>query len=135
MRRINRTISIVTMLAGFFVAAWGPTVFQAVTGTSLPTPQGSAAMIIWAGVAFARAFGAVLVVLGAFLWAANRSPNTTEKGSVLPVLAAVFAALVVWAQEQAIWTTGVGFVFVALVSTIAISAAATFLKSVDTGRG
>ena len=129
MRRINRTIGFVTMLSGLFIAAWGPTVFQAVTGTTLPRPEGPAAMTIWAGVAFARAFGAAVLVLGALLWAANRSPNTNESISVAPLLAAAFATFVVWGQQQAIWTTSVGFVFVSLIGAIAVSAGAGFLKS------
>jgi hypothetical protein len=67
MKRINRAIGLLTMLIGFFVASWGPTAFQAVTGQSLPapSPQDPSAMRVWAGVAFARAFGAAVLV-GAF---------------------------------------------------------------------
>jgi hypothetical protein len=130
-KRISRAIGLVTMLIGLFIALWGPTVFQVVTGQSLPapTPQDPSAMTVWAGVAFARAFGAALLVVGAFLWATNRPENKHNRTSVAPVIAAVFGALVIAAQQQAIWTTSAGLVFVALSGVIAFTSGVAFFRS------
>jgi hypothetical protein len=130
-KRVNRAIGLLTMLIGLFVASWGPTVFQAVTGRSLPEPlaQDPSAMTVWTGVAFARAFGAALVVVGAFLWATNRPENKRNGMSIAPVMAAVFGALVIAAQRQAIWATSAGLVFVALSAVIAITSGVAFFRS------
>jgi hypothetical protein len=135
-KRISRAIGLVTMLVGFFVASWGPTVFQAVTGQSLPEPsaQDPSAMTVWAGVAFARAFGAAVLVVGAFLWATNRPEKKQNRTSIAPVVAAVFGALVIAAQQQAIWTTSAGLVFVALSGVIAITSGVAFFRSLHIPR-
>jgi hypothetical protein len=136
MRRINQVLGIVTMVIGFVIASAGPEVFLAVIGgTTLPKPvaDNPAAMTIWAGVAFARAFGAALLVLGAVLWAANRAQqNVSNSDSVACFCAAAFATFVVWAQQNAIWTTNVGFIFVALIAVIAISSGAGLVRSLRT---
>jgi hypothetical protein len=130
-KRISRAIGLVTMLIGFFVALWGPAVFQWVTGQPLPAPTSldASAMTPWAGVAFARAFGAAVLGVGAFLWAMNRPENKQNRTSIAPVIAAVFGALVIAAQQQAIWETSAGLVFVALSGVIAITSGVAFFRS------
>ena len=73
MRRLNLTLGILTVVVGLSIASWGPAAFEMVTGHDLPIPQSgdAVAMTIWSGVAFVRVFGAVLLGLGALLWAAN----------------------------------------------------------------
>ena len=86
-------------------------------------------MTIWAGVAFVRAFGAALLGVGAFLWSMNRPDHKRNTTSIAPLVAAVFGALVIAAQQQAIWTTSAGLVFVVLSGVIAITSGVAFFRS------
>jgi hypothetical protein len=92
-----------------------------VTGTTVPVAsvQDPASMVYWAGIAFARAFGAALLLVGACLWAANASANG-PRSTLVPFVAAAFATWVVWVQQYAIWTTRVGVAFVCLIASLAV---------------
>jgi len=105
MRRFHQAIGIGTMVTGVIMATAAPVVFLAVMGRRMADP---------AGIAFVRAFGAALLVLGAVLWSPNREAHGNVGGSVAPFSAAVLATIVVWVQQATIWTTGVGFILVAL---------------------
>lgn len=132
MRQINQAIGLVTMIVGIGIASAGPEVFLAVVGdNTLPIPVAGdrAAMTVWAGIAFARAFGAALSLLGAVLWAANRDAKGDVTPSAVLFGVATFATYVLWAQQKAIWATSVGVVFVVLLALIAISAGAGLIRS------
>ena len=127
MRRINRTIDFVTMLSGLFIAV-GTHGFSGCNRNNASEAGRSCRDDHLGRRRVCRSFWRRRSS-SALLWAANRSPNTKASVSVAPLLAAAFATLVVWGQQQAIWTTSVGFVFVSLIGAIAISASAGFLKS------
>jgi hypothetical protein len=132
MKRINQAIGLVTMIMGIGVASAGPEVFLAVVGgNTLPTPVADdrTAMTVWAGIAFARAFGAALSLLGAILWAANRDAKRNLARSAVLFGVAAFATFVLCAQQIAIWSTSVGFIFVVLLALITISAGAGLIRS------
>ncbi len=136
MRAASRAIGWMAMFVGFVFASWAPRAFVAISGRPLPVPrpEDAIAMTAWSGVAFARAFGAVLLGLGAVLWIAARGKQ--DEAAVHKVLfgSSVFATLVVLAQKVAIWSNAVGFVLVGVLGSIA-AATGVELLSRKTRRG
>jgi hypothetical protein len=133
MRVLNRILGLLVAMVGFGLAGWAPPAFELLSGHSLPIPVLSghslpipvatdpAAMTAWSGVAFVRVFGAVLFGIGATLWASNaRTPRPRVLHAILFV-SFVFAGLIVWAQQVAIWGNTVGWALVALFGALAIS--------------
>ena len=121
MRVINRAAGVLVVLAGLFLAGWGPRAFELVSGWTLPAPTvaDQTAMAIWSGVAFARVFGALLVSVGLIVWAANaRAPRASVFQGIV-CIGALFAALITSTQQIAIWTNSVGWALVALFGIIA----------------
>jgi hypothetical protein len=76
-------------------------------------------MVIWSGVAFVRVFGAVLFSLGAALWANSARISQPRVTQTVLFVSCVFAGLIVWSQQVAIWTNAVGWVLVGLFFALA----------------
>ena len=123
MKGISRAVGLITMLAGFGIAGWAPQAFVAVSGRALPLPrpEDAAAMAVWSGVAFVRAFGAVLLGFGAVLWATARRSQDDRGVHWVLFASAVFATLIILAQQVAIWSRPAGFALVAIFGLIAIT--------------
>ena len=129
MRRLNRVLGLFVAILGVGLALWAPAGFERLTGQPLPVPAANdqAAMIAWSGVAFVRVFGAVLLAIGAALWASTTGAAT--RGVQLALcLSAAFAGVIVWAQQVAIWANSVGWALVALFGVLAISSGLLFLR-------
>ena len=122
MRALNRGVGIVVALLGFGLAAWAPLFFSSLSGHPLPNPvaTNSLAMAIWSGVAFARAFGAVLVGVGAVLWASNATGDRPQLVQRLLCASFIFATLIAWIQQVAIWSGPIGWALVGLFGGLAI---------------
>ena len=122
MRVLNRVMGGLVAVLGFVIAGWAPLAFEVLSGRALPAPVASdqAAMTVWSGVAFVRAFGAVLFGIGAVLWAANaRTPRPRITHAAL-FLSAVFAALIVAVQQVAIWSNATGWALVSVFAAMTI---------------
>ncbi len=127
----SRAIGLIAMLVGFAFASWAPRAFVAISGRPLPVPRSEDAipMIAWSGVAFARAFGAVLLGLGAVLWITARGRRDDAALHKVLFASSVFATLVVLAQQVAIWSNVVGFVLVGILASIAVATGVDLLWS------
>jgi len=122
---------LVIVAVGFGLAGWAPPAFEVLSGYTLPPPVATdmTAMTIWSGVAFVRAFGAVLLGLGGVLWAANtRTPGTRSVEKAVFV-SSTFAVVIVLTQQVAIWANAVGFVLVALFCAVALISGIGLLRN------
>jgi len=131
MRVLIRILGFLVASLGFGLALWGPPAFERLSGHSLPIPVATdpAAMTVWSGVAFVRVFGAVLFGIGATLWASHaRNPRPRALHAVLFV-SFLFAGLIVWAQQVAIWGNTVGWVLVGVFGALAISTGIALARS------
>ncbi len=129
MRMLNRVLGLLVAAIGMAVAGFGPSVFEALSGRTLPAPIGGDrdAMVVWSGVAFARAFGAVVFGIGAALWAVNASAPRQRAVHLSFFVGFLFAALIVWSQQTSIWTGSTGWALVALFAALAaVSAVRAF---------
>ena len=122
MRVLNRLLGLIVAAVGVGLAGWAPMVFGLVTGLPLPAPVASdkAAMMVWSGLAFVRIFGAVLTGIGALLWTVNAARPRAETLQTVICGTAIFAALVTWAQQVAIWSNSIGWLLVALFGAVAV---------------
>lgn len=132
MRRLNRILGLAIVAVGFALAGWAPRAFEVLSGHTLPTPVATdvTAMTIWSGVAFVRAFGAVLVGFGGMLWAATARTSGTRSIETLVFVSSAFAAAIVLAQQVAIWANAVGYVLVGLFGAIALVSGIGLLRNV-----
>ena len=91
------------------------------TGLPLPAPVASdkTAMMVWSGLAFVRIFGAVLTGIEGLLWTVNAARPRAETLQMVICGTAIFAALVTWAQQVAIWSNSIGWLLVALFGAVA----------------
>jgi hypothetical protein len=129
MRMLNRILGLLVAAIGMVIAGFGPSVFEAVSGRALPAPIGGDpdAMVAWSGVAFARAFGAVLFGIGTVLWAVNARSPRARSIHMACLVGFLFAALIVWSQQTSIWTGSAGWALLALFAALAaISAVRAF---------
>ena len=129
MRMLNRILGLIVAAVGMVIAGFGSSVFEAVSGRALPAPIGGNpdAVVAWSGVAFARAFGAVLFGLGAVLWAVSARSPRARSIHMACLAAFLFAALIVWSQQASIWTGSAGWALLALFAALAaISAVRAF---------
>lgn len=130
MRVFNRILGLLVASAGVGLAGWAPPVFELLSGRALPTPVATdeTAMVIWSGVAFVRVFGAALVGLGAALWASNAAIPKPRVIQASLFVSFIFAGLIVWTQQVAIWANAVGWALVTLFFLLAIVTGITLVR-------
>ncbi len=121
MRMLNRILGLLAAAIGMAIAGFGPSVFELVSGRALPAPLGGDrdAMLVWSGVAFVRAFGAVLFAIGAALWATSGpvlKPRAIHGAFFIGFL---FAALILWSQQSSVWSGAAGWTLVLLFFALA----------------
>lgn len=116
--RLTRLASLVLIVLGIVLAGWGPMVAPAFGVPAGPAPElaGSGSTGWWGLAAFVRLFGAVLLVLGAVLWAVR--PSVGEVGrkrfAATMAVALLLTGLVALLQQIAVWETTAGLALAAL---------------------
>ena len=130
MQLVNRALGLLVAVIGVGLALWAPPAFEMLTGHRLPFPAANdgAAMVVWSGVAFLRVFGAVLFGIGAVLWSSNARAATSRGIRLALFLSSVFASLLVWSQQVAIWANSVGWALVGLFGVLAITTGLLLLQ-------
>ena len=125
MRRLGQVVGIVVTILGLWIALWGAHhIFQLMLGSALPWQAGDPVpMTIFTGIAFVRVFGAVLVGLGAVLWAVQRERNRERTIKAALFGSALLATLVAVAQQIAIWSGTFGYVLIGALVLVAVASA------------
>jgi hypothetical protein len=122
MRRLGHVVGIVVTILGLWIALWGAhDIFQLMLGSALPWQAGDPVpMTIFTGIAFVRVFGAVLMGLGAVLWATQRQRNRERTIKAALFASALLATLVAIAQQIAIWSGMFGYVLIGALVLVAL---------------
>ncbi len=132
MREVTKLLAIGTILAGIVLALYGPSVFPFLTGYPLPASETMGyelSMTVMAALAFVRVTGVLLVALGGVLWAATRREGRELALQKALLGSMLFAALITWSQQQAIWASNVGWALVFLFVAIAVASGAAMTRS------
>ena len=90
------------------------------SATALPSPESGNA--VWIGVAFARVFGAALIVIGLLTSAASRLEGQAARQIRVPLAVGLTVLMVLTgAQALAIWSTPAAWVLWAIVAVACAS--------------
>ncbi len=135
LRNLMGLIALVLLICGIAFAGWGPVMITWFGVGHIPKPlEGDPFWPFWVGSAFARLFGASLVVLGLVVWSTRDIPDlTTQKiiGRAL-LLGSCFALLISLIQQIAIWNTPAGWGIVGIFITLAVLFAMQFTMKLKT---
>ncbi len=125
MRRLGQVVGIIVAILGLWIALWGAhNIFHLMLGSALPWQAGDPVpMTIFTGIAFVRVFGAVLMGLGAVLWAVQRRRNRERTIKAALFASALLATLVAIAQQIAIWSGSFGYVLIGALILVAVVSA------------
>jgi hypothetical protein len=131
---LNRLIvinAVLAVVAGLAFALEGPGLLPLYGASHIPTPiAGDAnAMSFWAGLAFARMFGAALLGFGVSLWFMRYITDLAIRrfvaGSLFVTMG--FMIFIALTQQIAIWSTTAGWVTVGVLILLALGYGYCFL--------
>jgi hypothetical protein len=124
--RVLSGLALVVIAFGAWMALWGGNAFELFGGYQLPQPvaEDESAMAVWAGVSFARVTGALILGLGALLFAILRRRNRDQAVGYALLAAAVFGLAIALTQQMAVWRGWVSLLLPAAFVVIGLAAAA-----------
>lgn len=124
--RVLSGVALVVIAFGAWMALWGGNAFELFSGYELrqPVVEDESAMAVWAGVSFARVTGALILGLGALLFASLRRHNRDVAVGYALLAAAVFGLAITLTQQVAIWRGWVSLLLPAAFVAIGLAAAA-----------
>jgi hypothetical protein len=123
MRMLIQWMAGLTVAAGLVLVGWGPMVFEAVTGTTLPAPAAGdpSRMASWAVMGLVRVFGAALIVIGALARGLMRRRFDGVSLQRALCVAGGFGFAIAAIQAVAVWLAPVG-VLIALPFAVVVLA-------------